>query len=324
MKHHRRSSLVVLDAKTFGEMDLSPLARGFSSWRCHPVTAADEIAERIAGANVVVSNKAILKRKPLEGARELKLVCIAATGTNNVDLEAARALGVPVTNVPGYSTTGVVAHTLAMYFHLAHGNARHDAYTKSGAWCEAPVFTNLDRPWHEPHGRVWGIIGLGAIGAGVARAVRALGCEVVYHSPSGRNMGQPYPHLSLPELLAQAAVVSIHTPLEKHTTNLIDASKLHLMRRDAILINTSRGGIVNEADLAAAIDAGTITGAALDVLEREPPEKDNPLWRVKRKERLFVTPHIAGLSIESRRRLIREVALNIEAFYRGQSRNRVA
>ena len=313
----------VLDTETFGSIDLSPITHDFGDCRSFGHTPGDECFERIAGAHVVVTNKVQITRELLEAHRP-KLVCVTATGTNNVDLEAATELGIPVTNVPGYSTPSVVSHTLAMYFHVAHNSAYYEDYYRRGRWCASNVFTHLGMPFSELEGKTWGIIGMGAIGRGVARVVEAFGCSVVYHSPSGKNLKQNWPHLTLDELLGRCDVISIHTPLTPITRELISYDQMLLMKKNAILINTSRGGIVDEDYLSQFLDAGDIAGAALDVLETEPPEVDNPLWRMDHPERLFLTPHIAGLSIEARQRLVTEVGLNIDAFLSGTPRNLVS
>lgn len=315
--------LVILDAQTLGDLDLSPIQSLFETVHTHELTRPSQTAQCIAGARVVVSNKVMLDSHALTEAEDLSLICIAATGTNNVDLDAARDLGITVTNVPGYSTPSAVSHTMAMYFHLAHHTVYHDTYTKSGEWSQSPIFTHLDRPWREPKDKVWGIIGLGAIGSGVAMTAASLGCHIIYHSPSGSNLDQPFAHKSLKDLLKESDVVSIHTPLTQSTKNMLGSEELALMKTESILINTSRGGIINEPELATALDAGIIAGAALDVMEHEPPLESNPLLSLKHPERLLVTPHIAGLSIESRQRLIREIAANIKAWQNGNPRNLV-
>lgn len=315
--------MVVLDAATFGEISLGPLTGGAEDCVVHQHTRADQTAARIAGAQIVVSNKVYLGVDELQQAPGLKLICVAATGVNNVDLEAAQARGIAVTNVPAYSTPSVVAHTFALYFHMAHHNSYHDDYTREAAWCTSPIFTHLDKPYHELAALTWGIIGLGAIGRGVAQVAQAFGARVVYHSTSGTNLDQPYTHLNLQSLLAQADVVSIHAPLNSRTHDLIDAAALRLMKRDAYLINVGRGGIVNEADLAAALDAGVIAGAGIDVVSVEPPDVQHPFMSMLHPNRLFLTPHIAGLSIEARTRLVQGVRDNIDAFKNGVPRNSV-
>ncbi|MDJ0835503.1 MAG: NAD(P)-dependent oxidoreductase [Acidobacteriota bacterium] len=314
--------LVVLDEATFGEVSLQNLAHGFNESAFYDATRPEETAARVQGAHVVVSNKVRLDRDLMVATPTLQLICVAATGTNNVDLDAARELGIAVTNVPGYSTPSVVSHTFAMYFHLAHNNRYHQDYTTAGKWCDSPVFTHLDRPFGELAAKTWGIIGMGAIGRGVAVAVAAFGCRVIYHSTSGANLQQPWPQHDLNELLALADVVSIHAPLNARTRNLIGRDQLALMKPDAVLINVGRGGIIDEAQLAVALDEGLIAGAALDVLEREPPLPENPLFHLHHPRRLFITPHIAGLSSQARTRLAQEIRRNIDAFRSGQTRNR--
>jgi len=316
-------SIVILDEATFGEVGIQPILDLDEPCRSFPITPPEAILARLRGAEIAVSNKVRIDRETMENTPNLELICVAATGTNNVDLEAAKALGIAVTNVPGYAAPSAVSHTFAMYFHLAHHNAYHQEYTGSSRWCSSPTFTHLGQPYSELAGQTWGIIGMGAIGRSVADVARSFGCEVIYHSTSGRNTEQPYPHRRLDELLGTADVVSIHCPLDERTRNLIHHGKLLKMKPNAILINTSRGGIVHEGDLAVALDLGVIAGAALDVMATEPPERDHPFWQLQHPERLFVTPHIAGLSSQARQRLVAEVAANIQAFRRGESRHRL-
>jgi len=316
-------ALVLLDAATFGEIDLSPITS--LDPRCHVYpTTPDEVAgTRLAEATIAVSNKVLLTRELMERSQDLELICIAATGTNNVDLEAAQSLGIAVTNVPGYSTPSVVSHTFAMYFHLAHQTAYHERYTQTMQWCKSPTFTHLAMPYEELAGKTWGIVGMGAIGRGVAVTASAFGCKVIYHSTSGTNLDQPYPHVSLEELISQADVISIHCPLNSQTQNLITHRQLLRMKPNAILLNPSRGGIVHEGDLAVALDLGVIAGAGLDVMTTEPPPQDHAFWQMEHHHRLLVTPHIAGLSLQARTRLIAEVAACITNYRKGESYHRL-
>jgi len=316
-------NLVILDAATYGEISLEPLTRGFTSVSVHQATRPDQTLARVREAAVVVTNKVVLDRATITAAADLELICVAATGTDTIDLEAARAAGIAVTNVPGYATAAVVSHTFALYFHLAHHNAYHDAYTREKRWCDSPVFNHLDRPYRELAGQTWGVIGMGAIGSGVARVAETFGCRVVYHSTSGTNLEQPWPHLDSDALLREADIVSIHAPLNERTHGLIGASELARMRRHAILINVGRGAIIDQGALARALDAGTIAAAGIDVMPEEPPPRDHPLLNLAHPERLFTTPHIAGLSIQARARLIDAVHANIEAYRAGERRNRV-
>lgn len=316
-------SIVILDEATFGEVGIQPILDLDEPCQSYPITSQEALPTRLMGAEIAVSNKVRLDRGTLENASNLELICIAATGTNNVDLEAAKDLGIAVTNVPGYAAPSAVSHTFAMYFHLAHHNTYHDEYTRTARWCASPTFTHLGKPFPELAGQVWGIIGMGAIGQSVAKVAQGFGCQVIYHSTTGKNTAQPYPHRDLEGLLQNADVVSIHCPLNKHTEGLINHARLLKMKPNAILINTSRGGIVHEGDLAVALDLGVIAGAAMDVMVTEPPPRDHPFWKLEHPERLFVTPHIAGLSSQARQRLVAEVAANITAFRHGTSRNRL-
>lgn len=316
-------SIIMLDAATFGTVALTPITALSPHTNVYPTTSPEDLLARIETAEILVSNKVILNRTAMEHAANLELICIAATGTNNVDLKAAKDLGIAVTNVAGYSTKSVVSHTFAMYFHLAHQNQYHDRYCKEGGWSKSKTFTHLERPFTELHGKTWGIIGMGAIGKAVAQLATAFGCEVSYHSTSGTNLNQPYPHFSLDELLSSSDVISIHCPLNQTTRHLINHRQLLKMKPHAILLNPSRGGIVHEGDLAVALDLGVIAGAGLDVMEEEPPPADHVFWRMEHSERLFVTPHIAGLSQPSRTRLIAEVAANIKSYRKGEDRNRL-
>lgn len=315
-------SIAILDAATFGEVRLDAITDIDSHHTIYPYTPQISLPQRLQNVQIAVTNKVVIDEIAMDEAPNLELICIAATGTNNVDLEAARVRNIAVTNVPGYAVPSVVSHTFAMYFHLAHHNAYHDQYTRLGNWCRSPIFSHLAQPFSELAGKVWGIIGMGAIGRGVAKVAEGFGCQVVYHSTSGRNTSQPYQHLSLDELLAKADVVSIHAPLNERTKNLITRHKILLMKPQAILINNGRGGIIHEGDLAVALDLGVIAGAGLDVMEQEPPQPDHPFWKMEHPERLFVTPHIGGLSLEARNRLVAEIGANIRAFLQGESRNR--
>ncbi len=316
--------LAVLDAATLGDVDLGSLSRGFKTWEFYDATGPERTAERLAGATVAVVNKVVLDRAALTAAENLKLICVAATGYDNIDLEAARERGAAVANAPGYSTESVVAQTFALYFQLAHHSRYYDEYVKSGAWSAGPIFTHLGRPFSQLAAKRWGVVGMGAIGRAVAKAAQAFGGSVVYCSTSGANLDQPYPRLSLERLLGDADVVSIHAPLNPRTRHLIRSAELALMKPSAILINVGRGGIVHEADLARCLDAGGIAGAGVDVLEQEPPPADHPLLRLRCPERLAIAPHIAWSSVEARQRLVSIIAENIRAYFAGAPVNLVA
>lgn len=285
-------------------------------------TKPEETAYRVADADIVVTNKVLLDETVIAQASRLKLICVAATGVNNIDLDAAKAAGVAVANVAGYSTESVVAQTFAIYFHLAHHNAYYDHYGKN-EWVNSEIFTHHLREFNNLAGKRWGIIGLGAIGKRVAAVATAFGAEVVYYSTSGKNREAAYTQLTLDELLKSCDVVSIHAPLNEQTTDLITVKELAMMKPNALLLNLGRGGIVNEADLADALEEGTIGGAGLDVLAGEPPMSDNKLFKIKKSYNLFLSPHIAWASVEAREKLVEEICKNIESFNNNQFRNRV-
>ncbi len=315
--------LVFLDAETVGrDIDLSGFAQ-FGQVEIYPVTFPNEVIARVKPAEIVITNKVVIDKTVMDAAPNLKLICVAATGTNNVDLDYAKQKGIAVTNVPGYSTQSVVEMTFAMLFYLLMHLPYYDNYVKSGEYAQSLIFTHLDRPFGELDGKRWGIIGLGNIGRNVAKVARCFGCEVVYYSTSGQNINPEFKRVDLPELLETSDIVSIHAPLNERTKNLITYNELKRMQRHAILLNLGRGGIVNEADLARALEEGLIAAAGLDVLEQEPIRPDNPLLKLKEKEKILITPHIAWSSIEARKRLMDEVILNIKAFLKGEQRNRI-
>ena len=306
--------IVFLDTKTVGETDNLNRLNELGDVTFYPVTTSEQTADRIKKADIVITNKVVLDGPLIRSASQLKLICIAATGMNNVDLEAANNLGIPVKNVSGYAANSVAQTTFAMILHLLQGVSFYDDYVKSGEYSKSDIFTNLDRPFWELQGKRFGIIGLGTIGRKVATVAEAFGCDVVYFSTSGKNSGQPYRQLSLSELLKTSDIVSIHAPLNQNTEGLIGYEEISKMKDHALLINTGRGGIVVESELAVALDENLIAGAALDVFEKEPISSDNPLLKIKQSEKLVMVPHIAWASIEARRELIEGVILNIKNF----------
>ena len=306
-------NLVLLDAETLGsDLDLSVLER-FGDLEVHDYTQPEETAGNIAGADIVLTNKVVINRPLMEQTPSLKLICITATGMNNVDLEAAEELGIAVRNVAGYSTTSVTEHTFAMLFAIVKKMEYYTLFARGGAWSQSPIFTHLEQPFWEISGKRWGIIGMGTIGQNVARIATAFGAEMLYHSTSGSNTSQPYEHVDLDTLLSTCDVVSIHAPLNNQTHNLIHADNLPLLRDGAVLLNVGRGGIIDEAALAKELDRRELY-AGLDVLETEPIPPYSPLMHIHHTERLLLTPHVAWGSIESRRKLLDGVVSNIEAF----------
>ncbi|WP_457626534.1 D-2-hydroxyacid dehydrogenase [Persephonella sp.] len=315
--------VVILDAKTLGDdIDLS-IFEQFGDLEVYPTTTPAQLYERIEDADIIITNKVVIDKDVINAARNLKLICVAATGYNNVDVAYAKEKGIAVTNVAGYSTESVVQTTFGMLFYLLMHLRYYDDYVKSGRYAYSDTFTHLGRPFWEINGKRWGIIGLGTIGRRVAQIAESFGCDVIYYSTSGIEREEKYPRYPLEELLRTSDIVSIHAPLNEKTKNLITIKELGMMKDTAILLNLGRGGIVNEKDLAIALDSDLIGGAGLDVLEKEPIDPDNPLLKIKNKEKLLITPHIAWTSIEARKRLVNEIVENIRAFINGAVRNRV-
>ncbi len=306
-------NIVLLDAKTLGDdLDLSSLET-FGTLTKYQTTSPDETLNRIKNANIIITNKVIITAQMMKEAPLLKLICIAATGMNNVNLDTAKTLDIKVKNVAGYSTKSVVQHTFAMALYLIEKMAYYDNVVKSGAWTRSELFTDVSKPFFEISGKKWGIIGLGSIGQEVAKVATVFGAEVCYYSTSGQNNEQPFSQLELDALLKTCDIISIHSPLNEKTQNLISASELTLLKKGAILLNLGRGSIVNEADLALELDAREIY-VGLDVLTPEPIADDNPLMHIKNKEQLLITPHIAWASIEARQKLLEGIVKNIEDF----------
>ncbi len=309
--------IVILDAKTLGEVDFSLFER-FGEVEVYPITDASETSQRIKEAHIVVTNKVVIAQKEMDQAPNLKLICVAATGMNNIDLAYAQKKGIEVKNVAGYSTESVVQHTFAMAFYLIEQMRYYDEFVKSGRWSASGLFTCIDRPFFEIFGKRWGIIGMGAIGKRVAEVAKSFGCDVVYHSTSGANLDQPYKHLSLDALLCTSDIISIHAPLNEKTKGLIKAPELARLKERSILLNLGRGGIIDESDLARALDSKEFY-AGLDVTEQEPIPQDSPLLHITHKDRLLITPHIAWTSIEARERLVAGIIKNIEEFLENSS-----
>jgi glycerate dehydrogenase len=306
-------NIVILDAKTLGkDLDLSPL-HNFGKVISYQTTSPSQILSHIADADIIITNKVVINANTMDETANLKLICIAATGMNNVDLKYAGQKGITVKNVAGYSTGSVVQHTFTMALYLIEKMAYYDSIVKSGAWTRSELFTDVSQPFFEISGKKWGIIGLGTIGQEVAKVATAFGAEVSYYSTSGQNNEQTYCRKELDTLLKSCDIISIHSPLNEKTQNLISASNLCLLKDGAILLNLGRGSIVNEDDLALELDAREIY-AGLDVLTPEPIADDNPLMQIKHQERLLITPHIAWASIEARKKLLEGIVQNIEDF----------
>ena len=306
--------IVILDADTVGASPaLDKIAR-LGEFVSYPRTAASQTAGRVADADIVITNKVVISREVMEAAPALKLICVTATGVNNVDLGAASERGITVRNVADYSTESVTQVTFMHIFSLMGHMQYWDSFAKSGEWTVSGLFTDISHTWGQLSGRRIGIIGMGKIGGSVARVASAFGMEVVYFSTSGTSHCTEYPSLPLGELLATSDIVSIHAPLNERTRGLIGATQLKMMKPTAILVNVGRGGIVDEADLAAALDSGVIAGAGLDVFTAEPLPAEHPLLHLQHPDRLRLTPHIAWTSDEARTLLMERTLNNIETF----------
>jgi len=314
--------IVVLDGKTLGSVDYIKLNE-FGQVIYYDLTLKEEVADRIKDANIVLTNKVLLNEENLRGAYNLELICEMATGYNNIDINYAKEKNIAVTNVTGYSTTTVAQHTFAMLLHLYDNINYFDNFIKSGEYSKSVMFTNLETPYKDLCGKVWGIIGLGNIGKRVAKIAQAFGARVVYYSTSGRNADSDYARVEFDSLLKQCDIISIHAPLNEKTEGLINYQAFTKMKKDVVLINVARGPIVVDEDLARAIDEEIIGGAASDVFKVEPIPAENPLLKVKNKERLVLTPHVAWASEEARNRLFTDLLENISAYNRGEKRNRV-
>ncbi len=308
--------MVFLDAVTVGDVENLAEISSLGDFVSYELTQPDSRIARIKGCNVVITNKVVIDRSVMDACPELELICVAATGMNNIDLDYAAKKGIAVKNVAGYSTESVTQCTFAMLFYLLNSSRYYDDFVQSGQYAASPVFTHIGPGFRELNGKRFGIIGMGTIGKRVAEVARAFGAQVVYYSTSGKNLEETgYRHFPLEELLRTADVVSIHCPLNDRTRNLLTESGLRQMKPTAYLLNMGRGGIVDEAALARAIDENRIAGAALDVLTSEPIAAESPLLKVRRKERLFITPHIAWASREARQRLIARTAENIKVYF---------
>lgn len=307
-------NIKLLDAKTIGEIKELEALSNYGKLTLYQFTKPEETGERASDADILITNKVVVNKEVIDNAPNLKLICVAATGMNNIDLDYAKSKDILVKNVKGYSTDGVAQHTFALLLHILNHISLYDPYVKNKSYSNSAIFTHHAWPIHELASMKFGIIGFGAIGQKVASIARAFGANVFYYSTSGKNNSNDFTRVELDYLLKEADVVSIHAPLTEYTTNLISYTELKKMKPTAILINTGRGGIINERDLAKALDEELISAAALDVFEEEPIPEENQLLLIRNRDRLITTPHIAWAGVESRKRLIEGVCKNIEAF----------
>jgi len=306
--------IVFLDAKTIGDdIDL----QGFDALGevvKHSFSNAEEVPCRVHDAGVIITNKVKINEAAIGGAKNLKLVCVTATGTDNLDKGYLDSRGIGWRNVAGYSTNSVAQITFSLLFYLLTKTRYYDDYVKSERYVNDEIFTHFDERFMELEGKTGGIIGLGAIGQKVADIAKVFGCRVIYYSTSGKNNNPGYEQTSFQELLSQSDIISIHAPLTEATYHLMDKAAFAQMKPTAILINVGRGPIINEQDLADALESNLIAAAGLDVLTVEPMSPDNPLKRIKDSRKLLITPHIAWASVEARTRLMELVRQNVIAY----------
>ncbi len=304
--------IVILDRATLGfDIDVSIFEK-YGEVTSYDVTKKEKTKERIKDADIVLTNKVVIGKDEMDDS-SVKLICITATGTNNVDLVYAKEKDIEVKNVAGYSTSSVVQVAFSMIFYFVQKLNYYKSYVDEGKWQKSKIFTHIDEPFYELDKKRVGVIGLGEIGRNLAKKAQAFDCEVVYFSTSGKNSNSEYKQVSLDALLKTSDIISIHAPLNENTKDLLNYENMKNMKKGAILLNLGRGGIINENDLAKLIDEKEIY-CGIDVVNKEPIEESNPLLKVKNKDRLLLTPHIGWASIEARTRLVEMVAQNIEDF----------
>ena len=306
--------IVFLDAATMGNVSFEPFEI-LGEFVSYQTSTPQEARERVTDADVVMINKVLVNKELIDSAPSLKLICVAATGVNNIDVDYAASKGIPVRNVAGYSTDSVAQATFMHILSLAGGAPYFDSSVKSGSYSRSGMFTDPNWNWMELAGKTIGIIGMGNIGKKVAKIAEAFGMNVCYYSTSGTAHCKEYPCLPLEDLLRSSDVVSVHAPLNDRTLNLLGAEQFAMMKPTAYIVNAGRGAIIVEADLAAAVDSGIIAGAGIDVFVQEPIPEDHPYLKMKHPERMRLTPHIAWASVEARTRLVSMMADNVRKGY---------
>lgn len=304
--------IVFLDKKTLGnDISIDQFIQ-FGEVISYDTTNEEETIQNISNADIVITNKVIIDKNVIDNCN-IKLICVAATGMNNIDLDYAQQKSIEVKNVSGYSTASVAQLTLSFVLQFVQKINIYDVYGKA-SWKYSKIFTNLDHPFYELAGKNWGIIGLGEIGREVAKIADAFGCKVSYYSTSGKNKNTIYQQKELEELLQTSDIITIHSPLNENTINLINKSNIQKIKNGAILLNLGRGGIVNEQDIANAMNENKDIYFGTDVVTKEPIEKESPLLQIHNTDRLIITPHIAWASKEARVRLVEGIIHNIENF----------
>ena len=304
--------IIILDRATLGfDIDIS-VFETLGEVKSYDITKSNETIGRLQDADIVITNKVVISKEVMDSSN-LKLICISATGMNNVDLEYAKQKNIEVKNVAGYSSASVVQVAFSMIFYFVQKLDYYKKYVDEGNWQKSQIFTHIDKPFFELDGKKVGIIGLGDIGRNFAKKAEAFDCEIVYFSTSGKNSNNAYKKVELDELLKTCDIISIHCPLNENTKDLLNYENMKNIKDGAILLNLGRGGIINETELAKIIDEKEIY-CGIDVVSVEPILESNPLLKVKNKDRLLLTPHIGWASIEARNKLVQMVANNIRDF----------
>lgn len=313
--------IVVLQSASVGkDVDLKKIC-SLGQVTMYEETKQSEIRGRILNADIVITNKNIMNKEVLDGLKHLKLICLFATGTNNIDLKYCQEHHIKVANVKDYSTTTVAQHTLALLMHLIEKNVSYDHFVKSKEYCHNSSFSYFDDVFHDVSSMTWGIVGLGHIGRAVAGIAKAMGAKVQYYSTSGKNATSDYQQVDFDTLLKTSDIITIHAPLNEQTHYLFDEQALRKMKSSAYLINVGRGGIIEEQALVKVLNDGHLSGVGLDVFEHEPLLEDDVIYQIQDMNKVILTPHIAWGSIEARQRCVNEVYENILAFLKGEDRN---
>jgi len=316
--------IVALEIKNIGEDVNVSKFNEFGEFVSYITSTPDEMPKKCEGADVIIVNKLPVNETTIGTIDTLKIVLITATGFDNLDIPYLKSRGIKVCNVKGYSTDSVVQHTFALMFYVYEKLRAYDDFVKSGEYSKYEIFTYFDERFNELKGKVWGIVGLGEIGRGVAKVAQAFGCEIVYYSTSGRNSNNDYEQVDFDTLLKISDIISIHAPLNEKTKYLFDAKAFKKMKKTAVLINVGRGPIINDRDLTDALKNDEIAAAALDVLEKEPMSPESPYFEITDSRKLFITPHIAWATSEARNRLMEETYLNLKAIVdEAEPRNRL-
>lgn len=313
--------VVLLERNSLGtDIDVSCFEK-LGEYTQYPVSLAEDTPEKIKDADIIIVNKVPMNESTLKDAENVKLICVTATGVDNIDMNYTKSRGIKVTNVGNYSTAAVAQHTITLALAVLENLSFYDDYVKSGTYGSQPRFSNFDLPFFELDGKTWGIIGMGNIGRAVAKIATAFGCKVVFFSASGKNNSSEYQRVDWDTFLKESDVISIHCPLTDRTRGIFDLEAFCKMKDSAILVNVARGPVVDDKDLYTALTENMIGGAGLDVIGKEPIQPENPLGRIKDSTKLIITPHMAWASTEARMRLVEEVCKNAEAFLRGEDRN---